>query len=55
MFRTRIHLYRENNGMLANMKKDEETGEDTMGFKPLFVIQQIQSEITPAASEEKEL
>ena len=55
LFRTRIHLYRDNNGVLANVKKDAETGEDTMGFKPLFVIQQIQSEITPAASVEKEL
>lgn len=39
LFRTRIHLYRDNNGVLANVKKDAETGEDVMGFKPLFVIQ----------------
>ena len=55
LFRTRIHMYRDNNGTLANIKKDAETGEDVLGFKPLFVIQSIQSEITPAAAVEKEL
>jgi hypothetical protein len=48
-------MYRDNNGTLANIKKDAETGEDVLGFKPLFVIQSIQSEITPAAAVEKEL
>jgi len=41
LFRTRIHLYRDVPAMLANIEKDAATGEDTFGFKPLFVIQKI--------------
>ena len=41
LFRARIHMYRDNNGVLANIKKDAETGEDVHGFKALFVVQQI--------------
>ena len=31
-------MYRDNNGMLGNIKKDTETGEDKFGFKALFTI-----------------
>ena len=31
-------LYRDNNGMLGNIKKEAETGEDKNGFKSLLVI-----------------
>jgi hypothetical protein len=33
LLRNRIHLYRDNNAMLANIKKDVETGEDKNAFK----------------------
>ena len=49
LFRTRIHMYRDNNAMLANIKKETETGEDPNAFKALYVIQSILSEIIPAA------
>lgn len=49
LFRTRIHMYRDNNAMLANIKKETETGEDPNAFKSLYVIQSILSEIIPAA------
>ena len=55
LFRTRVHLYRDNNGMLANIKKETETGEDPHGYKALFVIQQIRSGVIPEAQIEKEL
>jgi hypothetical protein len=42
-------MYRDNNAMLANIKKETETGEDVNAFKSLFVIQQILSEVIPAA------
>lgn len=48
-------MYRDNNAMLANIKKETETGEDVNAFKSLFVIQQILSEVIPAAQVEKEL
>jgi hypothetical protein len=35
--------------MLANIKKETETGEDVNAFKSLYVIQSINSEIIPAA------
>lgn len=48
-------MYRDNNAMLANIKKETETGEDVNAFKSLYVIQSIQSEIIPASQVEKEL
>ncbi len=48
-------MYRDNNAMLANIKKETETGEDVNAFKSLYVIQSINSEIIPAAQIEKEL
>lgn len=48
-------MYRDNNGTLGNIKKDAETGEDVHGFKALYVIQNIQSEIIPGPQVEKEL
>ena len=48
-------MYRDNNGMLGNIKKETETGEDIHGFKALFVIQQIRSGVNPEAQIEKEL
>lgn len=38
LFRNRVHLYRDNNGMLGNIKKEAETGEDKNAFKSLLVI-----------------
>lgn len=38
LFRTRLHMYRDNNAMLANIKKESETGEDINGYKPLYMI-----------------
>jgi len=55
LFRTRLHMYRDNNAMLANIKKETETGQDLNGYKALFVIQQIKSGIIPEAQVEKEL
>lgn len=48
-------MYRDNNAMLANIKKETETGEDVNAFKSLYVIQSINSEVIPAAQIEKEL
>ena len=48
-------MYRDNNAMLANIKKETETGEDVNAFKSLYVIQSVNSEIIPAAQIEKEL
>lgn len=42
-------MYRDNNGTLANIKKETESGEDVNAFKPLYVIQTINSEIIPSA------
>ena len=38
VYRTRMHMYRDNNAMLANIKKEAETGEDLSGYKPLYMI-----------------
>ena len=38
LFRNRIHFYRDNNGMLGNIKKETETGDDPLGLKYHFVI-----------------
>jgi len=38
-----MHMYRDNNGTLANIKKETETGEDKSGFKALYTIQMIRS------------
>lgn len=48
-------MYRDNNGTLANIKKETETGEDVNAFKSLYLIQTINSEVIPAAQVEKEL
>jgi hypothetical protein len=55
LFRNRIHLYRDNNAILANIKKETETGPDPNGFKALYVIQSIKSGIIPDVQVEKEL
>ena len=55
LFRTRVHMYRDNNAMLANIKKETESGDDANAFKSLYVIQSIHSEIIPASQVEKEL
>jgi len=55
LFRTRIHMYRDNNGVLGNIKKETETGEDKNGFKALYTIQTIKSGVIPEAQVEKEL
>ena len=39
LFRTRMHMYKDNNGVLGNIKKETETGEDKGGYKALFAIQ----------------
>lgn len=39
LFRSRIHYYRDNNGMLGNIKKETETGDDPLALKHLFVVQ----------------
>ena len=31
-------MYRDNNGVLGNIKKETETGEDKNGFKALYTI-----------------
>jgi hypothetical protein len=48
-------MYRDNNGTLANIKKDTETGEDKNGFKSLYTIQMVRSGAIPEAQVEKEL
>lgn len=55
LYRTRVHMYRDNNGVLTNIKKDAETGEDVHGFKPLYTIQLIKSGQIPEAQIEKDL
>lgn len=45
LLRTRIHMYRDNNGVLANIKKETETGDDPNAYKYLYLIQTMQSEI----------
>jgi hypothetical protein len=47
LFRTRVHMYRDNNAMLANIKKETETGEDVNGNKPLYTIQLMKSGMIP--------
>lgn len=47
LFRNRIHLYRDNNGVLGNIKKETETGPDPNAYKQLYVIQSIKSGIIP--------
>jgi len=48
-------MYRDNNGALANIKKETETGEDVNALKSLYLIQTINSDIVPGAQIEKEL
>ena len=55
IFRNRLHIYRDNNGQLAAMKKDAETGADPKNLKALCVIQQIKSGVIPENQIEKEL
>ena len=55
LFRNRIHLYRDNNAVLANIKKETETGLDPNAYKQLFIIQNIKSGIIPDVQVEKEL
>jgi hypothetical protein len=55
LFRTRIHMYRDNNAMLGNIKKETETGPDLGGYKALFVTQQLKSGVIPEPQVEKEL
>lgn len=55
LFRNRIHLNKDNNGVLQNVKKETETGEDPLALKYLFVVQQIKSGVIPDAQVEKEL
>jgi hypothetical protein len=55
LFRTRTHLYRDNNGVLANIKKDTEIGDDKLGFKTLYVLQTLRSGVIPDPQVEKEL
>lgn len=38
LFRNRIHLYKDNNGVLGAIKKDADTGADKNAFRSLFVI-----------------
>lgn len=40
-------MYRDNNAMLANIKKETETGEDVNGNKPLYTIQLIKTGMIP--------
>mmetsp|Transcript_23217 Transcript_23217/g.22762 ORF Transcript_23217/g.22762 Transcript_23217/m.22762 type:complete len:123 (+) Transcript_23217:494-862(+) len=49
LFRNRMHLYRDNNGVLGSIKKDTETGQDPNGYKALYIIQAIKSNIIPDA------
>lgn len=55
LFRNRIHYYRDNNGMLGNIKKEAETGDDPLALKYLYTIQLIKSGGVPEAQIEKEL
>jgi hypothetical protein len=55
LFRNRIHLNKDNNGVLQAVKKDTETGDDPLALKYLFVVQQIKSGVIPDAQVEKEL
>lgn len=38
LFRTRMFMYKDNNGVLGTIKKETETGEDKNAFKQLYVI-----------------
>lgn len=55
MVRNRLHIYRDNNGQLAAIKKDAETGADPKNLKALCVIQQIKSGVIPENQVEREL
>ena len=49
LYRNRIHYNKETAAVLANNKKENETGEDPMDLKYLFVIQNIKSGVIPDA------
>ena len=55
LFRNCLHLYRDNNAILANIKKETETGADPNAYKQLYVIQSIKSGVIPDPQVEKEL
>lgn len=55
LYRNRIHFNKETAAVLANIKKENETGEDPLGLKYLYVIQTIKSGVVPEAQIEKEL
>jgi len=48
-------MNKDNAGVLGNIKKETETGEDLGGYKALYAIQTIKSGIVPEPQVEKEL
>ena len=55
LYRNRIHFNKETAAVLANIKKENETGEDPLGLKYLYTIQSIKSGCIPDAMIEKEI
>jgi hypothetical protein len=55
IIRMRIFYYKDNAGMLGNIKKDCDTAEEEKEYKALFVLQQIKCGLIPEAAVEKEL
>lgn len=55
VFRIRIHLNRDNNGALGNIKKDGETNPNYPQFKYLYTVQAIKSNIITDKDIDKEV
>lgn len=55
LIRMRIFYYKDNAGMLGNIKKDCETGDASKEYRHLFVLQQIKCGLILDANIEKEL
>lgn len=55
LFRTRVHVSKENNALAAVIKKDLEGPSDERGWRVLEVLQKIRSGIIPEPQVEKEL
>jgi len=55
LFRYRIHLSKDNNASLGNIKKEADGLPDSRGFKYIYILQTIKSSIVPENAVEKEI
>jgi hypothetical protein len=55
LYRYRIHLSRDNNGALGNLKKEGEALPESRGFRYIYILQCIKSGVIPDNQMDKEI